>query len=417
MGLLLSGWLVLGSFYATSPAAAIGDAAGAVTFVRTADGYGVVLVASPEWRQLQPLQIEVVAADGSSHWIRKGYDVVEASGHGHATGEVTTPGGARLVVVDQFDRAEESGGFTFNRTVSVLDGGDDEVAFGSRFSLGRTVSAHELSVFIPGVWYGNRSHEATPPGALAGDVDAAAILVREDRLPLPMVVAYDPHSVALCLSHERPNGSTFMGDVGTQRIVDSRMQFGSIGVLQGQTPKTERESTVEIAFQYPGSEGSRTYIGRSGNEQSDGWANRSHPLHVDAGPHTYVLRFTVHGAEVKRTTFAQVIQSSWRNAFDHANPQPPRADADKAFQASLDLLDTISQTYHGTPSVPFATSVRIQLSRSKEIDSGNYTSFCAYMCAVVGRVDSKRDSPRHFFTDGFRRQGPAVGAPTSASRN
>lgn len=354
---LLSRWLVLGGFCAAcSPAAAIGDV---VSFVRTADGYGVVLVASPEWRQQQPLQIEVVAADGSSHWIRKGYDVVNASGHGHATGEVTTPGGARLVVVDQFDRAEESGGFTFNRTVRVLDGGEDEAAFGSRFSLGRTVSARELSFFIPGVWYGNRSHEATPPGALAGDVDAAAILVREDRLPLPMVVAYDPHSVSLCLSHERANGSTFMGDVGTQRIVDSRMQFGSIGVLQGRTPKTERQSTVEIAFQYPGSEGSRTYIGRQhrGNEQSDGWANRSHPLHVDAGPHSYLLRFTVHGA-VNRTTFAQVIQSTWRNAFGHANPQPPQADADKAFQASLDLLDTISQTYHGTPSVPFATSVR-----------------------------------------------------------
>ena len=36
---------------------------------------------------------------------RKGYDVVEASGHGHAAGEVTTPGGARFVVVDQFDQA------------------------------------------------------------------------------------------------------------------------------------------------------------------------------------------------------------------------------------------------------------------------------------------------------------------------
>ena len=32
-------------------------------------------------------------------------------------------------------------------------------------------------------------------------------------------------------------------------------------------------------------------------------------------------------------------------------------DMDKVFRASLSLLDKVSQTYHGTPSVPFATSV------------------------------------------------------------
>ena len=348
--------LLLASLQASFAASLAGESP--VRFPRTADGgFGIIALVGTDrpspWHQPHPLQLEIVAADGSSHWIRKGYDLVNTPLVGHATGVITTAGGARLSVADQYGVAE-GGGFTVNRTVSVLDGGDGEVevGFGSKFSIGSDVPLRGLEVFIPGIWYGNRSQEATPPGALAGDVDAAAILVREDRLPLPMVAAWDPggSSPAISLSHEHPDGSTFIGDGGAQRIIDSRLQVGSVGVLQRQQPLAS-----ELAFMFPGSEGSRTYMG--GRGQHNGWANRSHPLRTGAGHHSYSLRLSLHSSS-SSSSFAAVVEASWRSAFAHASPKAPVADMDRVFRASMELLDSISQNYHGTPSVPFATSVR-----------------------------------------------------------
>ena len=139
----------------------------AVTFLRYGEGgtcpCGIqlgqrdMLPHSSTWAQSTPLQLEIVAADGSSHWLRTGYSLVNDA-EDHAEGVVTTPGGARLSVSDSYLSAE-GGGFIVNRTVTVLDGGsDDEVGFSSRFSLASETGAlgpaplRELEFFMPGVW-------------------------------------------------------------------------------------------------------------------------------------------------------------------------------------------------------------------------------------------------------------------------
>ena len=42
---------------------------------------------------------------------------------------------------------------------------------------------------------------------------------------------------------------------------------------------------------------------------------------------------------------------------------------DKVFRASLGLLDTVARSYHGTPSVPFATSIPNGPSRRAPLSS------------------------------------------------
>ena len=64
----------------------------------------------------------------------------------------------------------------------------------------------------------------------------------------------------MTLAHRKPNGATFTGEDFTKRITDERMQFGSLGALQD-------KGKLELAFQFPGSEGDRTYICCGG-----GWA-------------------------------------------------------------------------------------------------------------------------------------------------
>ena len=116
-------------------------------------------------------------------------------------------------------------------------------------------------------------------------------------------------------------------------MIDSRLQFGSVGVLQPEGGA----GGAELAFQFPGSEGSRTYIGgRHGRH--DAWANRSHPLRTGAGPHGYSLRFSLHvcvpgrPCAVANNTFGGVVESSWRSAFASANPTPPRGAFSTRFE-------------------------------------------------------------------------------------
>ena len=51
--------------------------------------------------------------------------------------------------------------------------------------------------------------------------------------------------------------------------------------------------------------------------------------------------------------YIDAVRGAWREAFEEAAPQPLRADMDKVYRASMDLLAAVSVNYHGTPSVPF----------------------------------------------------------------
>ena len=108
----------------------------------------------------------------------------------------------------------------------------------------------------------------------------------------------------MTLAHRKPDGATFTGEDFTKRITDERMQFGSLGALQD-------KGKLELAFQFPGSEGDRTYICCGG-----GWANRSHPLRKGFS-HSYELRFTATSPPSSHndSSYAAAVQSAWREAF------------------------------------------------------------------------------------------------------
>jgi hypothetical protein len=196
-------------------------------------GYGLRV---GEWSTHTPIEIEVVWADQQSPatWIRTTYvrvnqvkqrdaptpivfvaEAVVSVGSGSASW--------RLEVTDIYTTATVHE-IVFNRTIVVVavhrstpttphppttnptttpmrhlqyptpEGGDELLAaaplgFSSRFALGvdtPTGLDAPREFFMPGVWY-LRSQPVTPPGALAGDLNASHVLIREDRLPLPLV--------------------------------------------------------------------------------------------------------------------------------------------------------------------------------------------------------------------------------------
>ena len=347
--------LLLGLACAQVGAAAGGGTGGAAVrfFPVEGGGFGVAPLAEIGWRQPVPLQLEVAGQEqeaGDSTWLRASYASVAANA---AEGTVVSARGSRFHVADRFSAAA-AGGFSVQRTVTVLAAGEGDVGFSSRFSLVSDAAANltDFEFFMPGIWYRN-SQALAPAKALAGDLGAHAILVREDRLPLPLVMLREPASGAtLTLVHRKPNGSSFAGEDFAKRIVDPRMQFGSVGVLAGagSTPA----GRPELTFQFPGSEGSRTYICCHAD-----WANRSHPVRVGF-EHSYELRLSPAAAPPDGGTYSAAVQASWREAFSEANPQPPEltsAELDMVYRSSLSLLSAVSLDYHGTPAVPFAAAI------------------------------------------------------------
>jgi hypothetical protein len=135
------------------------------------------------------------------------------------------------------------------------------------------------------------------------------------------------------LLHARPDGSTFAGEDFSQRIADARLQFGAIGIVSSsgdggggggggggdgggnsstganhganQSPNTP---SFDMAFEFPGSEGDRTYICC----QSP-WANRSHPFVAQPSLlHNYTLLFESRSAP----SYADAVAAAWRGVFD-----------------------------------------------------------------------------------------------------
>ncbi len=287
------------------------------------------------WEQARPIEIEVVGADGTAAWLKAPYREVK---DGQAEGVLSTPGGSRFLVTDRFSTTES--GLVLDRTVRVLAAGSEK-GFSSRFSVatGSPTTIRDREFFIPGVWY--LRNQEVPPDALASEPDAEAVLVREDRLPLSLAMVRDPKGGAtLELAHLQPEGTAFTGEDHRPRIIDGRMRFGSIGVLN--------RGNLALAFQYPGSEGDRTYVGGPGKA----WALRSHPIQLGF-EHKYRLRLTAGTS----TKFADAVRSSWRRAFNDAAPKPPTADIDKAYRASMDLLAKYGVRYNGVPSMPFQVRV------------------------------------------------------------
>eukprot|EP00040_Diaphanoeca_grandis_P033358 m.204228 g.204228 ORF g.204228 m.204228 type:complete len:730 (-) comp32881_c2_seq5:150-2339(-) len=327
-------------------------------FFETENGFGVSF--GDNWFNDMPVQIELVAnsnenVNGDARMLAMSYSHVN---HSTLVAKATARAsdGSVLWLVDSY--LPSSKGVRMSRKITVTaettpppphpstTSGDHGVdyAFSSRYTLKsrKALTLKQREFFMPGIWYLN-SDKIAPPGAIAGDLDAKYVLVREDRLPLPMVLVRDPVSGATAtLQNVNPNGSTFAGEDFTKRLVDDRLQFGSIGVVVG-----SNASDVGLAYQFPGSEGDRTYVCCDSN-----WTNRSHPLSPTT-QHTYDLWLAIDSF----TNYSQAVQSVWRAAFEVANPNPPQADLKAIYTESIELLARYTAKYNGVPTVPFRANL------------------------------------------------------------
>ncbi|RYD48829.1 MAG: hypothetical protein EOP85_02805, partial [Verrucomicrobiaceae bacterium] len=170
-------------------------------------------------------------------------------------GTVISPHGTRFIITDRF-LIEEAGAFELRREVMIREGNEEDRFFNSLFGIEvrekSQLEDHEY--FVPGIWY-RTNFKTRMAGALAKHPGDHWFLFREDRLPLPMVALRDPSGgQTVSLVHASGDPGTFSGDRGKERVIDERLQFGSIGVRQ--------LVGTSLVFMFPGSEGEKNHVNR-----------------------------------------------------------------------------------------------------------------------------------------------------------
>ncbi len=325
-------------------------------------------------RSSQPARISLFSAPDRHTGLAAGYDHVQLRSNRLAARTVLRAGRARFVIDDVFSWAGP--GLRLHRRVEVgLDDGPGPAPDGFASRFGWTLTAETPQWLLPGAVYDR--NEYAPAYAIGANLGGAGggeprdapgdepVLVREDRLALPLAAAYDAATKRLfSMINERPGGRTVAADDLAPVVVSDQLRFGSFGDL----------SAGELGYRYPGSEGAVSYppmwtIG-IGNAQADspvnpfpdasefadlsgprvgtpaeaaeaaggpwrgaGWAHRYHPVAGGRG-HDYTL-LTVTGSA---TSFPDFVGRAWRLGWERHRPTVRRADLAAVERVSLELL-------------------------------------------------------------------------------
>lgn len=307
----------------TSPAAERLDSGLASLTVHSDDGQWISLRAGPGGpghTVARPLVVEVDGQRLDGRYER----TVAGDRELTCTGVVRSHKGTKFLFRDTY-RPSLPGAFAVAREVEVVDAQAGDAAFNTAYhvALGpeAAFAAHEY--FVPGIWY--RTNLVRPTaGQLASDPNDRFFLFREDRLPLPLVAARERATgLTLALTHVSAEPTSFAGDEGLARVVDERLQFGSLGVV--------RRDDVSLCFLFPGSEGEKN---RTKGANPRGWALRSHPVRGGVR-HRYELMLSTAAT----ASYAAAVEHTWTQAFGLYRPKVRRVDLPVAFSGLIDTLD------------------------------------------------------------------------------
>jgi hypothetical protein len=294
-----------------------------------------------------PITLRLRRRDGAMEERRAGYSSVERRANGLlCRGAVALPGGGvRVAVEDHYTQAANGphAAILLDRRVLVHGADPAWAGFATAFELhlGGAAAAGERRWFAPGVFY-QRNQDA-PPGAIGAGGPGEPMLVREDRLSLPLIAQLAPGGWWAALLHLDGTAATAAGDDLAEDLTAAALAFGAFGDPGRQV----------LAFTYPGSEGPVSYppmwTQPIANRQADspvdpfgaladtpattGWTRRWHPL-AEGQPHRYRLLL----AAGRAGSYADFQRAAWRTAFEQANPRPRPARLREVELASLELL-------------------------------------------------------------------------------
>lgn len=284
--------------------------------------------------------VQLVVGEGAAHSVEFYCNDLQSVPNGViARGTVQSASGTRIEIVDRW-AVDSNNTFLLQREVTCRSVGE-ETGYGSAvaFNIPQAKRLDEVEVFIPGIWYATAAH--TPRSGLIHDLGQRDFILREDRMPLPLVSVRDRQTgLTLTMEHRQPDGATIPEDDNLRRVVDERMRFGSLGLRRG-------EDGLSVVFCFPGSEGEQTGI--FGYRPDLRTVERFHPLKVDA-TQRYTLAFRLSPFPDFRSQMREV----WRGAYASAKPETVTSDVAKVYDASIHVLNHYAFSRDEAHGFPFS---------------------------------------------------------------
>ncbi len=253
--------------------------------------------------------------------------------------------------------------FWLERTVEVKTALQIDNSFNSLFGLqisrSKVITDHDY--FVPGIWY-KSNFDTKMSGVLAADPRDQYFIFREDRLPLPLVMARaKADGSVVSLLHYKALPATITADRGPDSITDERLQTGSLGI--------GCENATSILFMFPGSEGQKNHL--SSGPRQNSWALRSHPVRKGFKQQYHlILDFG------QTTDYAQAVSVSWRRAFHLYQPTVYEMPLDQAYSGLINTLDHYytpadkAGTGYDAPGLPFSVFLPEGKVRAYNYQSG-----------------------------------------------
>ncbi|MCU1443198.1 MAG: hypothetical protein JWQ59_1348 [Cryobacterium sp.] len=301
-----------------------------------ADGWGLAVTSGRLTLGSQrPLLAEVIHdAAQAPDILEAAYDNVEPfpGGGFRGLGSLEIDDRGTRITFDDKWRMHE-GDVVLSRTVRVE--GSTDLAFLTALVLrsSRDGAWTDVEPFVPGVAYGNARRVA--PLALAGipsrESGVTTILIREDRMAVPLFAVRYPDGSWAGVLHIDPDGATTADDGasehGGETLIDSRFQFASLG---GRTV----DGRLELGLVYPGTEGELTYSsGGLPLEQVHAWRRRFHPA-TDGFEQRYRVAFRLGDS----IDVLQYYGDAWDWAYGRFSPVAAPAPIDEVVRACTAVL-------------------------------------------------------------------------------
>jgi hypothetical protein len=288
-----------------------------------------------------PLQAELVDASGAAVWYTGRYTAIRESSEGiEAVGTLQTSGGSVLQFQDQY-RATAAG-IEVHRTAEITRVGQGETGFSTRFALKTDWALPVSELLVPGVIY--HQNQAAPKTAMGNHLEDPVTLIREDRTAVPLIsIWHQRYGEWLELTRVDGSADTIDHEDGLARLIRPEFKFGSVGILN--------DGTLSAVFQYPGTEGERTYV-FGGSEKGGRYALRSHPVTVGF-KQQYTLKIRARNCKL----YADMVADSAESAFKSFAPKTPDTNLLVAQKASINMLQKLCKKYRGAVSLPFAVHV------------------------------------------------------------
>jgi hypothetical protein len=311
-----------------------------------------------EFRVTDPLELNLLDNSDVETWLKGKYTSISRSGNFLVcSGEVLSISGSAFRFIDTYSSTTTGSSFILSREVNVISSSPNDVGFLSRFSLHSSSGLGDQECFIPGIWYKDNSQARQ--GALATNLTDNYFIIREDRMPLPMVIMRNRNNGStITLVHYQPDGSTCMADNSAGRVIDDRIHVASLGI--------QSKDNAAVCLYYPATEGERTYFrGQGSNRDARQWVERFHPVR-SGFHHSYKVLINIS----EHPDFPQAMRYAWRTAFENIHPPVANTDIRASYEASISLIADWSKSTKGAPGIPF----RLQLpeGRLEDAEKINY---------------------------------------------